>query len=232
MAELFPGFPPELPAFLHQLKLNNEKAWFEARRQDYERLCVEPSLAFIDAMGPEVAAFDPPHKAVAKTNGSFRRIYRDTRFSKDKTPYRTYLHLVFWTGAHPNRSPGIHVVLSPGGFGIGAGQWGFDKATLVRYRQAVSDRESFGALIKAVERAREAGCHLDKPALKRLPKGFAAEGEAAEFLRQTGIVVRNRNEDYPDGFFGPDCCAIVARRMRPLLALEKWLVTHVYRAEN
>jgi len=231
VADDFAGFSRQMPEFLSELKRNNEKPWFEANRERLDALCVEPSLAFIKAMAGRVEAFDPPHRAEAKTNGSLRRIYRDTRFSKDKTPYHTFLHLIFWAGSHPMRSPGLHVVLSPGGFGIGAGHWGFDPKQLARYRNAIGVATQVTALDKAIAKAKDAGCHLERPALKRVPKGFDPDrytGTAESHIRQKGLVVRNRNEDYDEAMFDRRCCDTIEKRMRHLLPLEKWLVENVY----
>lgn len=232
MAKRFAGFPEAMPGFLHELKANNERAWFESHRDEFDRLCLQPCLSFIESVADATAAFDPPHKAQAKTNGSLRRIHRDTRFSRDKTPYHPYLHLIFWCGDHPNRSPGLHLVFSPGGFGMGAGQWALSPEELDRYRQAVCDNDIAGELRRALEVAAAAGCHLEKPALKRVPRGFEADPENEMLIRQKGIVVRNRNEDYPDGFFDERCSDVVLARLRQLLPVQKWLMEHVLSPQN
>ena len=137
---MFKGIPKSLPGFLAELADNNNRDWFEENRSRYETLAAEPCLALIEELAPKLAAMQPPHKAVAKVNQSLRRIYRDTRFSKDKTPYYTYLHLIFWAGDHPMRSPGLHVIFSPGGLGLGAGYWSFEKAQPSSYRRGLRMR--------------------------------------------------------------------------------------------
>ena len=136
----FDGFPEQTLRFLQALHDNNDKGWFEAHRADYEQYYLQPALALIEALAPVAGALDPPHKAEAKQNGSLRRIHRDTRFSKDKTPYQPRIHLVFWTGDHPNRSAGIHLVFAHDHFGYGGGHWAFEKGALERYRDAVADK--------------------------------------------------------------------------------------------
>ncbi|MCP4184933.1 MAG: DUF2461 domain-containing protein, partial [Hyphomicrobiales bacterium] len=84
----------------------------------FQNIVVEPALQFIAAMQPIVSEFDPPLKAEARLNGSLRRIHRDVRFSKDKTPYNPRLHIIFWAGCHPNRSPACHIVLSAKHLGV------------------------------------------------------------------------------------------------------------------
>ena len=156
----FDGFPRETIAFLTDLGANNEKAWFEAHRAGYERCFVDPALALVEALAPVAATLTPPHKAEARLNGSLRRIHRDVRFSKDKTPYNPQIHLIFWTGSHPNRSAGIHLVLGPQGLGYGAGHWAFEPDALARYRAALGDPEKRHALEDALRKAAAVGCTL------------------------------------------------------------------------
>ncbi len=224
---VFKGFPEELPKFLEELRNNNRRDWFEANRERFEALCVDPCLSFIDAVSGSISAFDPPHICIARSNGSLRRIHRDTRFSKDKTPFHAFLHLIFWTGSHANRSPGLHLVFSSGGFGIGAGYWQFGAEELSRYRAAVQNEKCLDELRDAIALAKGAGCHLEAPVLKRVPKGLNANERNGYLLRQKGIVVRSRNEDYPGGFFDERCTDTVLERLGKLLALEKWLVEKV-----
>ena len=98
---MFEGMPRQAVDFLKSLKANNNREWFEAHRADYEAHFVEPAMDLIQALAPIAEALDPPHQAVPKVNKSLRRIHRDTRFSKDKTPYHTHMHIVLWTGNHP-----------------------------------------------------------------------------------------------------------------------------------
>ena len=126
--------------YLKDLEANNEKDWFEANRDRYEGDWKDAALDFIADISGRMAALDPPLQAAPKLNGSLRRINRDVRFSKDKSPYAPRLHIVFWTGGHPNRSPGMHFVLSPDGVGYGAGQWGIEPAALSVFRKRIVDK--------------------------------------------------------------------------------------------
>ena len=224
----FEGIPKSLPGFLAELAGNNNRDWFEENRGRYDELAAEPCLALIEALAPRLAEMNPPHKAVAKVNQSLRRIHRDTRFSKDKTPYYTYLHLIFWAGDHPMRSPGLHLIFSPGGLGIGAGYWSLEKEQLARYRKAVVDDRKRKALEDALDAAKATGCHLEAPALKRPPAGLEVPEAAEKLVRQKGIVVRNRNEAYDDAIFTPDCANYLTGRLENLLGIDRWLMEHVF----
>ncbi len=219
----FNGFPKDCFTFLQDLSRNNDKAWFEAHREAYDRSFVAPACAFVEAIGPMMAALDPAHKAEPRVNGSLRRIFRDTRFSKDKTPYHDYMHLVFWTGGHPNRSAGIHLILRGDSWGYGAGQWGFEKETLTRYRAALADPASLQDLEQVIENTKKVSAEMSEPELKRPPAEFADGHPAADYARRKALVVKSGNLPLPQevgraGFVMH--CMEIAESLAPL---NKWL---------
>ena len=91
----FQGFPRALPAFLAALARHNARAWFEGHRSEYEACYLEPARDFVAAMAPRLAGLSPALRAEPRINGSIQRIHRDTRFSADKTPYKTAMLLQF-----------------------------------------------------------------------------------------------------------------------------------------
>jgi uncharacterized protein (TIGR02453 family) len=221
-------FDAALVAFLDALAENNNKAWFEAHRADYEAVYVKPALAMIEAVAAPLAKLDPTLAAVAKVNGSLRRINRDVRFSADKRPYSTMLHLVFWSGAHPNRSGGVHVVIAWDHFGIGAGHWAFDPGQLKAYRDVVATSVGARSLSTVLARAGKAGCTLGEPELARVPRGYDADGVSADFLRRKGIVVRSGDLPIPEALFHPGAVDDLIGRIKPLAPVVRWLTTNVF----
>ncbi|TDQ66912.1 uncharacterized protein (TIGR02453 family) [Maritalea mobilis] len=190
----------KVQAFLRNLDKNNEKAWFGAHKEEYQALIVAPLLDVVEAMQDELVALNPPLNAVPKINGSLRRIYRDTRFSKDKTPYNVHVHLVFWAGDHATKSPGTHIALHQDGYGYGAGFWALDKDQLAQMRaQIVSDEGT--KIAEAVGAAEAHGVPLNAPQLKRVPSGFDAAAPYAEWLKLKGLVVRNERKPYEASIF-------------------------------
>jgi uncharacterized protein (TIGR02453 family) len=119
------GFSEELFLFLRDLAENNEKGWFEANRNRYEEAVKIPALSFIGAFGPYLRKVSPHFQAIPSAQGgSLFRIYRDTRFSKDKTPYKTNTGLHFRHEAGRDaHAPGFYVHLAPGEVFFGAGLW-------------------------------------------------------------------------------------------------------------
>src|SRR5262249_59486519 len=99
------SFAPGLFSFLSDLRANNNREWFAANRDRYEEQLLEPALTFIDSFASRLEKISPHFRADARpSGGSLFRIYRDTRFSKDKTPYKTNL------GIHvrPSRAKDAH----------------------------------------------------------------------------------------------------------------------------
>ncbi|MCB2137743.1 MAG: DUF2461 domain-containing protein [Rhodobacteraceae bacterium] len=220
----FSGFSPETFTYLGDLRDNNKRSWFEANRDRYETDWKMPGLAFVEAIASGVRSLDPPLKAEAALNGSLRRINRDTRFSADKTPYEPKMHIVFWAGAHPNRSPGVHVVLRPEGIGYGVGHWALDAESLQRYRERVLDDRDRALLIAALKEAEGVGCFMDEPHLKRVPTGYSGDPGWDYLLRYKGIVARTMDGAIMPEWIGTaravDEVLARARHLSPLVA---WL---------
>ena len=221
----FDGFSSALTDYLAGLATNNSKAWFDARRQEYDQLLVEPAKQFVAAVGPRLGdEVAPGLTAKPAINWSIRRLNRDLRFSADKTPYNARLHLIFWAGAKPNAGSGFHLVIAPDHVGIGAGQWQLTPAQLAAYRRAVSDPVKAKALVEAVADARDAGMgDLDGPQLKRPASGFAPVPGFEDLMRYKTVVVRG---DMPnvDRLFSAQAVDHTLQCFARLAPLHRWVV--------
>lgn len=210
--------------FLRDLEANNTKEWFEANRDRYETHWKSAALDFIADMADAMQALDPALRAEPKLNGSLRRINRDVRFSKDKSPYNSSCHIVFWRGDHPNRSPGMHFSLRPNGVWYGAGIWGVPPGPLKAYRDRIVGGDR-AALDTALASASAVGCDLGKPDLTRVPRGFEAEGKTADLLRYKGYVAMTREKPAPPSkIIGPGAAAWSIETTQALMPLIRWLV--------
>ncbi|MEO0915410.1 MAG: DUF2461 domain-containing protein [Pseudomonadota bacterium] len=187
------GFTEETFTYLRELEDNNSKAWFEENRDRYETYWKSAGLDFIAGLSDRMVELQPSLRAEPRLNGSLRRINRDVRFSKDKSPYNARLHIVFWAGDHPNRSPGVHLVLQSDGVGYGAGQWGIEPERLRELRTRIVKETGGETLGKALDAAAIVGCTMGAPALARLPKGFSVDDERAQYLRYKGFVARTHD---------------------------------------
>lgn len=184
----FDGFPRETLTFLQELGENNNRDWFQEHRQQYEEYVVEPSRAFVGAMGIRLADFDPNVLAEPKVNGSIRRINRDTRFSADKRPYKDHLEFFFPHGSFKGR-PLYGVRFDARTLGLGAGQFGFDNTTLERWRSRIDDAGTGAELAATLRKLEKAGFVARGQHWKRIPKEFEADHPRAELLKHNGLFV-------------------------------------------
>jgi uncharacterized protein (TIGR02453 family) len=219
----FAGFPEATLAFLADLADNNQKAWFEAHRDDYERCYLDPAKAFVSSMRSALAELSPDVRAEPRVNGSVFRVHRDVRFSTDKTPYRPHLDLLFWIGEGRSRErPGYFFRLEPRAVTFGAGfPLGLNNALLAAYRTAVADERQGVALEDAVGRAVEAGAELCAEHYKRVPRGFDPQHPRASLLRHNTIHATMQLPVSRE-LHSPEFVRYSVDRYRPLAHLAEW----------
>jgi uncharacterized protein (TIGR02453 family) len=220
----FAGFPRQGLRFLEDLLHNNERTWFQANRDTYEQKLLEPARDFVEALGAELAGAGVDAHADPRVGGSIMRINRDTRFSRDKRPYKTHLDLWFWQGSRPSReSPGFWFRLTPKQLILGAGMHRFERPLLERYRQAVVDKEHGRALTKAVRAVERAGYEVGGRNYKRVPAGFDAQHERAELLLHNGLYA-GREFELPQEVHSAAFPRFCAKHYRKLAPLNAWLL--------
>src|SRR3954454_14770637 len=203
----FTGFRPEAIEFLADLAANNERTWFQARKADSERLLKEPLETLCVALEGEFRTRDLPlHADPVK---SPFRIYRDTRFSKDKSPYKTHLAASFmWAGDGVDEATGrshtdtVHASggyfhLQPGENYVGGGVWHPDGAWLKGFRDRVANRtDEFRSIVEAPEFVEAFGSVSDDAeSLKRVPAGYPPDHPAADLLRKKNVTFGRRLSD-------------------------------------
>ena len=184
-----PWFDDELYEFIADLADNNERAWFNENKQRYEAAVKDPALAFIADFAPRLATISEHMRAIPKSQGgSLFRIYRDTRFSKDKTPYKTHVGLHFkHARAKDAHAPGFYLHLEPGGSFFGAGIWHPDGPSVKRIRAAIdTQRSAWTGVRKKLDKA---GLELGGESLKRIPKGYDKEHPLADDLKRKDFIV-------------------------------------------
>jgi len=180
-------FTPATLRFLDDLRENNNKAWFEENKLRYEADVREPARAFIRAMVPTLEALCPSFVADdRKVGGSLMRVFRDTRFSKDKTPYKTNIGVQFRheDGADVH-APGIYLHIDSESCFLGVGSWMPEPEPLLAVRQTiVADPERAAAVIASAKGGGWTESALADAALKRVPKGFDPDHPQAELLKR------------------------------------------------
>lgn len=194
---VFEGFPDGTLPFLIELKNNNNKTWFNDNKARYEALIREPALAFIESVGPGLIRISPHFRAIPKkVGGSLMRVYRDTRFTKDKTPYKTNIGIQFRHELGKDvHAPGFYLHIEPGGCFIGAGIWHPASKELNLIRSFIDDNPA--AWKKAVQSAPFAReFQLKGDSLKRPPRGFSADHPLIDDLkRKDFIAIKSITDD-------------------------------------
>lgn len=184
-----PYFTPEAIEFLRKLKRNNRREWFEARRDVYERELKLPMLALIERVMRGMEGYAPDH--LRPPQKCMLRIYRDTRFSADKTPYKTNL-AAWWTrnGLEKTSGGGYYLHISPTELILAAGVYMPPKEQLAAIRSYLLEHcGEFQRLFENKKLRAKFETH-DPQSLTRLPKGFPADHPASEWIRwrQWGVI--------------------------------------------
>ncbi|HLC11020.1 MAG TPA: TIGR02453 family protein [Candidatus Bathyarchaeia archaeon] len=161
-------FSPEFFRFLKALSRNNNREWFQKNKSRYEKFVQTPSLRFIKDASKELKAISPYLIADPKPfGGSLFRIYRDIRFSKDRSPYKTHVAMEFWHKKRGKKAyTGLYLRLTPGQSFAGAGIWHPDAPTLYKVRSAIVSRP------EAWRKVKQAGLRIEGESLKKPPSGF------------------------------------------------------------
>lgn len=206
----FKGWSDAAIDFYRELELNNDKVWWNDHKTVYE---------------DEVRApFDALSEQVADEFGELRvfRPYRDTRFSKDKSPYKTRCYGV----AEGEGGQAYYVQLSAEGLVVASGYWMMAKDQLERYRAAVDDERSGTALSDAVAEVRKAKLTIEGHALKTAPRGYPRDHPRVELLRQKSLAAM-RSYD-PARWLGTKAAATrIVDTWRAAAPINEWLATNV-----
>lgn len=189
-----PYITPKLFTFLRTLEKNNNRAWFQENKERYTGTVRDPLLHFISDFGPHLAKISEHMVADPRpSGGSLFRIYRDTRFSKDKTPYKTIAGVHFkHEDAKDVHAPGFYLHLEPGGSFLGAGIWRPDTKTALRVRERIAESPAEWKKFRKGAFAKRFA--LEGESLKRPPRGFDPEHECIEDLKRKDFIVVTKLE--------------------------------------
>ena len=176
----FAALIPEARAFLSDLAAHNNRDWFQDHKAQYDSTLKTPATLLLDQI-----AFDMTRKNGRTLTPKLFRPHRDLRFSKDKTPYHTHLHMMWTSGAS---GPALFLGISPDYVRVGGGLMQFDKTTLPDWRTAVSG--AFGTQVQSrLDLLAKDGLLADAPELKRVPSPYAKDHPQSDLLRRKGLAV-------------------------------------------
>jgi uncharacterized protein (TIGR02453 family) len=227
----FSGFRPEAIDFLVELAQNNDRSWFQPRKTDYERLLKEPMEALVAALAERFEARGLPLEADPKRSVS--RIYRDTRFAKDKSPYKTNVYARFpWIGRgsdHDSSDAGAHgpsgyFNVMPGESYVGGGMWAPEKPRLDAFRAAIlDDPDRVRAALEDPAFLAEFGPVRSHDSLKRIPPGLPPDHPMADLFLYKDVVFGHQLSD--DDIRSPELPDILADAYSAAVPVFRFLST-------
>jgi uncharacterized protein (TIGR02453 family) len=219
----FEGFFEETLYFFNTLKENNNKPWFDQNREIYDDYVIGPAKSFVVTMGARLKEIAPNINADPRTNKSLFRINRDIRFSKDKSPYKTHMGLVFWDGDLPRMESSVfYFHMEPDRIMLGTGIYKFTKPQLEEYRNSVVHSRYGKELGKIYEELTGKGYDFGGKNYKKIPRGFDADHENADLLLYNGVHV-GKDFNIPDEFYKKDFIEFCFKPFKEMLPMQKWL---------
>jgi uncharacterized protein (TIGR02453 family) len=219
----FDGFKKEGIKFLEQLELNNTKVWFENNRHIWEEHILRPNVAFVEEMGETLEILVPTIKAKPKVSGSLFKIYRDTRFSKDKTPMKDKIGIIFWQGlAHRMQSASYYIFYNTHQYFIATGIRTFKPPLLKAYRKYIQNKTNAMNLHNILEDIKQKGYQLPESKYKRLPQGFKEEDEYS-YLSKYNAIFGFQTYELDDIFYSEEIVNKAFKVYQDMDELRQWL---------
>jgi uncharacterized protein (TIGR02453 family) len=205
----FTGVPLAALDFYEDLEADNSKAFWTEHKHIYDEQVKAPLEALAEALAKD---FGTP---------KFFRPYRDVRFSKDKTPYKTHQGIFFGESS-------MYVHVAAGGLFVAAGYWHTESAQVERLRRAIHDDVPGNALVKAVATVRRKGYQVGGEQLTRVPHGYDKDHPRADLLRHKSLTA-SREFGCPDWLPTPRAKTEIVKAWKAMSPLVAWLDTHVGR---
>jgi len=206
----FAGFPERALDFYEGLEADNSKTYWTDHRARYDECIKAPMEALLAELAPEFG------------EAKFFRPYRDVRFAKDKTPYKTHAGAV----VHGTGGGGLYVQISAAGLLLAGGAWRLESAQVQRMRRAIADDHLGPALQTELAGLRKAGWEIGGNPVKTRPHGYDSEHPRLELLRFRTLSAARDYGDQP-WLTSRDALSRVRRGWRRLAPLNDWIATHL-----
>jgi uncharacterized protein (TIGR02453 family) len=221
----FKGFPLECIDLYNQLRANNSKSWFEEHKTDFEKYVMEPARLFVKEMGQELRKISPAIVADTRYSRSIFRPFRDTRFSKDKSPYKNHLGIFFWEGSLAKIDcPGYYFHLEPPNLMLGVGNHCFSKEILELYRDCVVDPKLGPDLRKALAEVHARGDYeMGVKKFKKTPRGYDKDHMNADLLLFSGLTA-SCEVVIPQEFYSKEIINYCFTRFEDMAPIHRWLI--------
>ena len=205
----FTGFPEAALDFYDDLEIDNSKYFWEQHKGTYKTAVAEPMAALTEALADEFGA------------AKLFRPYRDVRFSKDKTPYKTHQGAF----AAVSAATGYYIQIGAPGVRVGAGFYEATPARLAEIRKAIDHDRHGPELVRTVRKLTKAGWEVDGQRLKTAPRGYDADHPRIEWLRHKSLFV-GKDYGFDEVIHTPDLVDRVRKDWRATKPLVEWIAAH------
>lgn len=185
MRSAFPGFPAEGLTFFAALQRNNRREWFQPRKAIFDEKLKQPMLELVSAVNLAMKKFAPDY--VTDPEKAVYRLYRDTRFSKDKTPYKDHV-AAFFSRRGDKESAGYYFAISHKSVAVGGGIYMPTPEMLIAIRQHLAEHHEEFRKIAGVRAIRQFFPEMEGERLTRVPKGYPTDHPAADLLRKKNFI--------------------------------------------
>jgi uncharacterized protein (TIGR02453 family) len=216
----FNGFPREALRFLSELEENNDREWFQPRKADYEQYVREPMERLTAILNAGLARHAPDY--VTEPAKAIYRIYRDTRFSANKTPYKTHIGTLLWhQRLGKNGGAALYFHVSRKELLIAGGVYKPSSEVLLAIREHIAaNHERLRAILKR-KTVRDSMGELQGDALSRPPKGWTADHPAVDLLKRKDLLLEVTLD--PKIALKPEICGELSRRIRAMVPFVEFL---------
>jgi uncharacterized protein (TIGR02453 family) len=220
----FHGFTKATFKFFKDLEISNTKKWFEENRKIYEKNVLEPAQEFVMETGERLKSISPKIVAIPKTDKSIFRIYRDMRFSKDKTPYKTHLGIFFWEGPKKKLgNPGYYLQLDKSSILIAGGLYSLPNDIVKTYRDAISDSKKGTEIARILKKiTKNPSYQLGGMRYKRVPRGYDSENPNVDLLLHNGLYIYYEGP-IPKEVYSSDFLDYSFGIFKDMLPLHNWI---------
>jgi len=221
----FIGFDPKVILFLKDIKHNNNKLWFNAHYDFYQKEILERSRDLVEDLGDQLQKIAPDINIVPKVNGSIYRFSRDARFSKDKTPYKAHLSYLFWQGTlKRTQCPAFYLSIRPEYIQLGVGINRFTPEYLQAWREQCAHKDQGKKIRHIIDTLSQSGVTFHGEQLKRMPRGYSTDLLNHDLIRYKGLKCWYQIP-LPDEVYSHDFILLCESYYQQLLALFEWMVS-------
>lgn len=223
-AQKFNGFLKETIQFYQDLTQFNDKSWFAQNRKIFDEQVMKPAQDFIVELGERLVSIAPNIVADPRRDKSIFRIHRVTRFSKDKSPFKTHLAIFLWEGSRKKlENSGFYLQISPASLMLAAGLYLFPAPLLDVYREAVIHPRQGDKLIKAIAQVRQHSDYkIGGEHYKKTPRGYDANHPNARLLLHNGIYAY-LEDSHPKELHSAEFVDVCFEHFKNMAPIHRWI---------